>query len=164
MLKYSIHIRKAQYEDASMLSDLIKKSFQDVAQRFNLTVENCPKHPSNCTDEWVKKDIKRGVTYYYLLFNDLAVGCVALEKATEDLVYLERLAVLSQYRRKGLGKVLVGHVINESKKKGAQRIGIGIISKQTELKSWYCKLGFTETERKEFKHLPFIVSLMTHEL
>ena len=43
----SIVIRKAHSHDVSVLSGLIRDSFCDVAERFGITPENCPKHPSN---------------------------------------------------------------------------------------------------------------------
>jgi GNAT superfamily N-acetyltransferase len=164
MSKISMHIREAEYKEVSVLSGMISKSFRDVAQRFNLTPQNCPKHPSNCTDDWITSDIERGVTYYFLEYNRSLVGCVALEKANPEQFYLERLCVLPEYRRKGFGKALVEYIFNQAKSMGAKQIGIGIISKQAELKSWYQKIGFVEKEIKEFSHLPFEVSFMEYKL
>jgi N-acetylglutamate synthase-like GNAT family acetyltransferase len=90
------------------------------------------------------------------------VGCVALEKASPDLYYLERLAVLPQYRRNGFGKALVDYVLLEAKAVGAKKLDIGIIAEQSELKLWYQQLGFVEGETKEFEHLPFLVTFMTY--
>jgi hypothetical protein len=57
-----VHIREANSADVSLLCGLIRASFRDVAERFNLTPENCPKPPSNCTEEWLENDFVRGVT------------------------------------------------------------------------------------------------------
>ena len=51
-----LHIREADSSDVSLLGVLVRECFQDVAERFNLTLENCPKHPSHCTDD---KELKR---------------------------------------------------------------------------------------------------------
>ncbi len=158
------HIREANSADVSLISSLIRESFRDVARRFGLTLENCPKHPSNCTDEWIENDFARGVTYYILESNRVAVGCVALEKANSDLFYLERLGVLPEVRRKGFGRALVDHIIFQANFYGAKQISIGIIADDTELNRWYQKIGFIEGETKEFKHLPFLVTFMTYEL
>jgi N-acetylglutamate synthase-like GNAT family acetyltransferase len=158
------HIRVAGSADIPVLSGLIRLSFRDVAERFALTLENCPKHPSNCTDEWIENDFARGVAYYILEDGGTPVGCVALEKANPDLCYLERLGVLPQSRRKGFGKALVDHVFSEARALGARQISIGIISGDTELKLWYQRLGFVEKETKEFAHLPFPVTFMSYEL
>jgi GNAT superfamily N-acetyltransferase len=160
----TIYIREADSDDIPLLSGLIRDSFRDVAERFSLTPENCPKHPSNCDPEWIESDFARGVTYYILEHNGTPTGCVALEKASPDLCYLERLAVLEQNRRQGFGRALVDHVFAEAKALGTQQIGIGIIAADTELKFWYQKIGFTEEETKELEHLPFLVTFMTYQL
>ncbi len=157
-------IRAASSVDVPLLSGMIRVSFRDVAERFALTVENCPKHPSNCTDEWIENDLARGVAYYILEHDGAPVGCVAFEKANPDLCFLERLGVLPQSRRKGFGKALVDHVFAEARVLGAKQISIGIISDDTELKLWYQRIGFVEKETKEFAHLPFLVSFMSYEL
>ena len=101
-----IHIREANSDDISLLSGLIRQSYRDVADRFQLTPANCPKHPSNCTDEWIENDFARGVSYFILERRGIPAGCVAIESAESDLCYLERLAVLPPERKKGLGSQL----------------------------------------------------------
>ena len=158
------HIREAKVDEHSVLSRLVRDSFRDVADRFRLTLLNCPKHPSNCTDQWIQNDFARGVSYYILETTGKPIGCVALEKANSDTCYLERLAVLPQWRRQGLGRMMVDHVLARAKELDAQRVSIGIIAKQTELKAWYKEIGFREGETKEFEQLPFRVTFMAYEL
>ena len=164
MTTKTTRIRKATSADIPVLSNLIRHSFRDVARKFALTPETCPKHPSNCTDEWIEGDLARGVTYYMLEHKGTPSGCVALERANSDLCYLERLAVLPEYRRNGFGKALVQHVFTEARDLGARRISIGVISDHAELKTWYQKLGFAEGETKDFEHLPFSVTFLSYEL
>ncbi len=68
----NIHMRKAGLKDTSLLYSLIHDSHHDVAESFGLTLENCPRHPSNCTREWIEKDLLRGVVYYIVQFD----GCL----------------------------------------------------------------------------------------
>lgn len=159
-----LKIRVATRKDIALLTDIIRGSFRDVAERFGLTLENCPRHASNCMVDWIEKDMDRGVTYFILEEEGQASGCVALEKVSDELCYLERLAVPPHQRRHGLGKVLVDHVLDKAKLSGAKRVNIGIIAKQTELGNWYRKIGFVETETKEFAHLPFRVRFMSYEI
>jgi len=156
-------IREAFSENAPLLAGLICDSFKDVAQRFCLTPENCPKHPSNYTNEWVQADFNRGVDYFIMEIDAKSVGCVALEMVGDDLCYLERLAVLPQFRRMGYGRQLTDHVINAARARGAKHMSIGIISAQAELKQWYEKIGFLEGDTKIFQHLPFHVTFMTYK-
>jgi len=103
-MTFESRIREADSDDVSLISGLVSECFRDVAERFGLTLENCPKHPSHCTDEWIENDFARGVTFYILENDVMALGCVAIEKATLDLCYLERLGVLAEARRNGLGQ------------------------------------------------------------
>lgn len=157
-------IKVASLDDVAILSGLIRISYRDVAQRFDLTPENCPKHPSNCADEWIRNDFDRGVAYYILEHNSLPAGCAALEIPDPDIGYLERLAVLPANRRKGFGRRLVDHVFHQATDSGIKKISIGIIAAQTDLTRWYRKIGFIEGDTKEFKHLPFLVTFMMYHL
>ncbi len=163
-MKTELRIRDVSNSDIPLLTTLIRNSFRDVADRFNLTFENCPTHPSHCIDEWIESALKKGIRYYILEKENVPCGCVALEQAQPDVFYLERLSVLPEFRRNGLGELLVSHAVNVAKKLGAHRIEIGIISHQTELKEWYRKLGFSVKKERQFEHLPFVVAFMSREV
>jgi GNAT superfamily N-acetyltransferase len=161
---HQTQITKATLGDVPVLTSLIRESYRDVAQRFNLTPDNCPKHPSNYTSGWIRKDFARGVLYFILEHKGTPVGCAALEKPKIDLGYLERLAVLPDHRRKGFGKMLVDYVFDRARESGIKRISIGIIAEQTDLELWYRKIGFLEGDTKVFEHLPFLVTFMMYHL
>ena len=153
-------IRKAGRGDAALLARLIRDSFHDVAVRFALTPANCPKHPSNCTSDWIEKDLSRGVRYFVFVHENVPVGCVGLEHPAAGLFYLERLAVLPEKRRKGFGRALVQKVVDCARADGGGRISIGLIAGQCELRCWYAGFGFADVTVKQFSHLPFDVLLM----
>jgi len=157
-------IRACGREDIETLTGIIRASFRDVAERFDLTPENCPRHPSNCTAEWVRGDMDRGVVYYIIGHGGDAMGCVALEQANGNECYLERLAVLPDRRRCGLGKALVKYVLGQAHRLEADRVGIGIIAEDMRLKEWYGTIGFVEGELKQFAHLPFRVTFMSYRI
>ncbi len=127
-------IRACIQEDIGVLVETIRRSFQDIAERFGLTQENAPSHPSNCAAEWIKKDMDRGVTYFIIEKGKLVYGCVAIERANPGVCYLERLAVLPDQRHQGFGKTLVNHMISKAKLLGVHCVNIGIIAEHTELK------------------------------
>jgi len=160
MARSGFIINIATSADANLLANLIRESFYDVAQRFALTPQNCPRHPSNCISEGIAADQTRGVVYFILSQDDQPIGCVGLEAPSPDLRYMERLAVLPQCRKRGFDRALVACALSEAKSSGADRIRIGIIADHIELKAWYIKLGFVERETKSFPHLPFDVTFM----
>ena len=163
MIPY-IKIREAKNYDIKLLSNIICASHKDVAQKFNLTIENCPTHPSNCSVDWIEKDFARGVQYYIFEYSGIAKGCVSLEHINADICYIERLSVLREYRRHGFGEQLVTHAIDAARALGVKAISIGTIAEFVKLNEWYQKRGFIKGEVKEFEHLPFQVLLMTYEV
>lgn len=161
---FTMIIRQASEADIDTLVTLLRSSFSDVAERFELTIENCPKNLAFCTKERIKSDFDRGLIYYILEKDGQPCGCVAIEKAGPDVCYLQRLAVLPQHRKKGHGKKLVKHIFSQAWKNGAQKVEIGIISEDTKLKNWYSQFGFVQKSTKKFDHLPFIVAFMSAEI
>jgi len=157
-------IRKAKKADIDVLVTLLRISFRDVAERFELTVENCPKFLAFCTNKRIESDFAKGVTYFILEMDGRPCGCVALERAKPDVCYLMRLAVLPGHRGKNYGKMLVHHIFGRARKTGIHRVEIAMISRDTKLKSWYKKLGFIQKGTKKYDHLPFTVAFMYKEL
>ena len=157
-------IREAKSPDTLLLTGLIRESFRDVAERFGLTKENCPRHPSNCTQEWIVTALEKGVRHYVLETEGLACGCAALEQISVEVCYLERLCVLPEFRGRGFGSALVNHVMDAGQGLEAHRVDIGIIASDGSLRNWYEHLGFTQTHTATFAHLPFEVAFLVHEL
>ncbi|HJO95958.1 MAG TPA: GNAT family N-acetyltransferase [Victivallales bacterium] len=156
-------IKEANKNDIRTLSNLIHNSFLDVAKKFGLTKDNCPTHPSNCTDNWIQTDLLAGKRYFILEAN-YHVGCIAFERANENLYYIERLAVLPQERNKGYGKILVHYIIEKVRDLSGNKISIGIIDKHSVLKNWYKEIGFKITKSKQHTKLPFTVTFMEYKL
>ncbi|MEN6510126.1 MAG: GNAT family N-acetyltransferase [Smithella sp.] len=155
-------IRPGTSTDSDVLTEIIQDSFLDVAERFGLTPQNSPTHPSNCSSEWIIREMNRGVTYYILENGEQPAGCVALEKINDEVCYLERLAVLPGQRRQGFGEALVKHALSEARNLGVFRVQIGIIAEHRELHDWYEKLGFEKVEEKNFPQLVFPVAFMSY--
>jgi GNAT superfamily N-acetyltransferase len=153
-------IRTCNREDIDVLAETVRGAFKDVAERFGLTEENCPRHASNCTADWIEKDMERGVIYYVLENEGRVTGSAALEPVRPGLCNLERLAVLPDQRKQGFGGALVSHILSEAGGLGCRDVRIGVIADQAELKDWYRRFGFVETETRDFAHLPFRVSFM----
>ena len=155
-------IRTCDQEDIEVLVEIIREAFQEVADRFGLTEQNSPTHPSNCRTEWLMREMNRGVVFYVLEAQGQPVGCVALEKINDEVCYLERLAVLPREQKKGFGEALVTHALSQARLLKAFRVQIGVIADDSALQNWYEKLGFEEVERKNFPHLMFEVAFMAY--
>lgn len=144
--------------------DVIRKSFRTIAEEFNLTAANAPTNPAFIKFDNLLKMKEKGITMFAVFHEDTQVGFVAVEKANEDTYYMEKLAVLPEFRHRGYGRMIMDHVFAFVKKNGGKRVGIGIIDENTVLKQWYQDYGFRESEVKRFAHLPFTVCLMSKEV
>jgi predicted N-acetyltransferase YhbS len=157
-----LSIVPASPQDIIRITAIIRAAFGIVARRFDLTPENCPKHPSNCSEHWVARDLARGVRYWLARQDQQVVGCMGVEQASAQTCYLERLAVLPAYQRHGVGAALVTHGLYQARRLGANEVGVAIIAAQDELARWYQHLGFTPTGTRRFDHLPFEVAFLSH--
>lgn len=159
-----MQIREATLKDVAILATLVSQSNRDVALKFGINAENCPKHTSFCSASWVENDLARGERYFILEENSKAIACVAYETPSDTLAYLNRLSVLPDYRRRGIGARLVEHIIHLAQTEAIQTISIGVIGEHTDLQAWYQRLGFVIGETRRFPHLPFSVTYMTYAI
>ncbi len=157
-------IRPVRTDEGPVVVDLLRRSFATVAERFGLTMENCPKNVAFYTQQRFAEDIDRGMRYYLLEDDTSIYGCVALEPAKPETIYLGRLAVLPEHRSRGFGQALVHHICAEAEQMGVRRVEIGLIEEDSQMKDWYRQFGFTPTGTKTFDHLPFVVGFMVKEL
>jgi ribosomal protein S18 acetylase RimI-like enzyme len=142
---------------------VIRDSFKTVALEFGLNEGNCPTHPSLITLDKLL-ELKSKAKLLGLFLNKIQVGFVAIEKADDRVYYLDKLAVLPEYRHNGYGRKLVGFVSSYVEKHKGERVSLGMIDDSMVLKDWYKELGFRETGKKNFEHLPFTVCFMEKSL
>jgi len=157
-------IKGTNSDDAKQIALIVSEANKDVAEQFSIDFDNNPKHPSFYTKEWVLSDFDRGEEYFIGYENNVYTGCIAFEQPNPTTAYLNRLSVLPDYRRQGIGKKLVHHVLAHSRSKNIQFVSIGIIAAHHVLKSWYITLGFIEGETQTFDHLPFDVTYLSYNL
>jgi len=153
-------IREIQDDEIDATASIIRSSFMTVAKDFHIIQENCATNPAFITSEKLKESINKGIKFFGLFRCDIQIGCVALEKAQDGVFYMERLAVVPEYRHKGYGKELNDFVFNYAGSQGGKKVSIGIINENIQLKNSYTKYGFTETLIRKYDHLPFTVCFM----
>jgi diamine N-acetyltransferase len=153
-------IREIHDDEIDELASVISNSFMTVAKDFHITQENCPTNPTFITSDKLIVSKNKGIKYYGLFRSGVQLGCVAIEKAKDDVFYMERLAVVPEHRHKGYGKELTDFAFKYAGCQGGKKVSIGIINENIELKDWYIKYGFTETSIRKYDHLPFTVCFM----
>jgi len=157
-------IREAAERDAAVLSELIRASFRDVAERLGLTAENCPGHPSNCREQTVLKALAEGTRFFLLLWEGRPRACVSCSPGRHGVSTLRRLAVLPEARLRGFGKLLVRHAMDDAWQHGADCVEVGVVASEQWLIDFYKRMGFAVTrENVSMDELPFEVTFLAHE-
>ena len=159
-------IKKLNKEkDLDDLLFVIQESFMTVAKELNLTKGNASTNPAFLTMEKLLESIEKKVDFFIASDNNKICGCVGIQPGKEEgEYYIERLAVLPDYRHKQYGKKLLDKAIEEIKIRNGKYISIGIINENKRLKKWYLDYGFIEKGTKRFEHLPFTVCFMGIDL
>jgi ribosomal protein S18 acetylase RimI-like enzyme len=78
------------------------------------------------------------------VIKEQVVGCVYLVDDILPLIF--RLAVKKEFRRQGIGKLLVEEAAKHLRKHGHKEIGLFVDEEKEELKNWYRKQGFKESK------------------
>lgn len=154
-----LEIKKIEIIDQDCVK-VIRDSFITVANEFNITRKNALTNPAFMEIESLQAMKKKGVDMYGAFTNNIFVGFVAIEKSSENLYFMEKLAVLPEYRHNGYGLRLINFVVETVKEAGGKKISIGIINENNVLKDWYIKNSFSVSEIKHFPHLPFSVCFL----
>jgi N-acetylglutamate synthase-like GNAT family acetyltransferase len=157
-------IRQASEQDAAVLSELIRASFRDVAERLGLTAENCPGHPSNCREQTVLKALAEGTRFFLLSWEGKDRACVSCSPGRQGVFTLRRLSVLPEARLRGFGKLLVRHAMDDAWQHGADCVEVGVVASEQWLIGFYERMGFAVTrENVSMDELPFEVTFLMHE-
>ena len=153
-------------DDLSMAVTILRESFGTVAADFGITFENCPSNPAYIDSDSLKEQLKGDRSFYLFCLNNEPVGSVAIEKSPDQpgVYYIERVAVLPDYRHKGLGKELMRFATELIISRGGKKISVAIVNENEVLKKWYASQGFAETAIRKFDHLPFTVSFLQKHL
>lgn len=160
-------IRKITKEDDfTILSQLLNDSFATVAEEFGFTKDNCPTNNAFITNTQLYEQLSEKTEFYCYLNNNHPIGFIAIEKSSrsDTTFYIEKVAVHPDYRKKGIGKILMDFAIDRIKDLGGKQISIGLIDHNTILKKWYKSQGFIESEIRVYDHLPFKVCLLYKDL
>ena len=159
-------IREVRLEDIPACVDLIKKSFLTVAGEFGITEENAPRFTAFATTEdrllWHLCGEHRPMYVYEE--NGVLCGYYSLLIQDNNECELNNLAVLPEYRHKGIGKQLLEHAFSIAGNNGCKLINIGIVEENKKLRKWYEDNGAIHVGTKKFDFFPFTCGYMKKEL
>ena len=159
-------IREVVHEDIPICVDLIKKSFMTVAEEYGFTEDNAPRFTAFATTEerllWQLYSEHRPMFVYEE--NGNLCGYYSLTLQENDECELNNLAVLPEYRHKGIGRQLLEHACMIARNNGCKFMNIGIVEENKKLRKWYEENGAIHLGTKKFDFFPFTCGYMKKEL
>tara|TARA_R110002096_G_scaffold99646_1_gene220735 strand:- start:1395 stop:1886 length:492 start_codon:yes stop_codon:yes gene_type:complete len=93
----------------------------------------------------IEKSAKEGILFFYMTFDDVPVGYIAIEKET-DFIYISKLYVLKSYRGKKIAKIAMFFAESMANDEEITTIKLHVNKYNTNSISAYEKMGFVNTE------------------
>ena len=155
-------IREVNREDIPRCVEVIRESFMTVADELGFTEENAPRFTAFATTEerlyWHFDEERRPM--YAFFDNGRLCGYYSLFSRNDNECELSNLAVLPEYRHKGIGKSLFDHAVKTARDMGYSALNIGIVEENTVLRKWYEQNGAVHIGTQKFDFLPFTCGFM----
>ena len=143
------------------LKDLIKISTETFYDTF--AADNTPKDISdyierNFTIEKMKNELNNKNSKFFFSYIDgnlagyikVNVDDAQSEKMGKDSFEVERIYIKNEFKRRGIGKLLIEKAAKEAQKSGKKNIWLGVWEKNYSALSFYKKLGFVRTGEHVF--------------
>ena len=100
-----------------------------------------------CEEQKVSKKIEfdgldQFCDHYLAKINEVPIGTARVREQTKGTYKIERMAVLKEYRKKGVGKAIMKKILKNYL--NSSKINKLILNSQIEAKDFYKKFGFVE--------------------
>lgn len=107
------------------------------------------------SEDGLKAELNNNFARFFLAFSgERVAGYIGSHNVIGE-VYITNIAVFSEFRRNGIGKVLVEFLVNEMKKENAEFVTLEVRKSNQNAISLYEKCGFEKVgERKNFYEKP----------
>ena len=155
-------IREVRREELSACAELIRKSFQTVADEFGFTRENAPRFTAFATTE--ERLIWQMESEHRLMYLDEEDGRIcgyySLLLRDRNECELGNLSVLPEFRHRGIGGRLLHHAIKTAGEQDCSVINLSIVEENTVLRKWYERYGAVHTGMEKFDFFPFTCGYM----
>ena len=159
-------IREVKREDIPTCVNLIRSSFITVAEEYGITKENAPRFTAFAiSDDRLYWHMDKEHRPMFVAEEDSVLcGYYSLLIQENGECELNNLAVLPQYRHRGIGKQLLEHSFTFAKSVGCHAMNIGIVEENTVLRKWYEQNGAIHIGTQKFDFFPFTCGYLRREL
>ena len=137
-----------------------------VADEYGITKENAPRFTAFAISDdrlyWHMDQEHRPM--FVAEESGVLCGYYSLLIQENGECELNHLAVLPQYRHRGIGHQLLEHSFITAKNLGCHTMNIGIVEENTVLRKWYEENGAIHIGTKKFDFFPFTCGYLKREL
>ena len=147
--------------------NVIKRSFQTVADEFGFTIENAPRFTAFATTEerlFYQLEYEHRLMMAYFSDEGKILGYYSLMFLENSECELSNLCVLPEARHKKIGEALLEDAIARAKRNNCTKLKIGIVEENKVLRRWYEAHGFTHTHTEKYDFFPFTCGYMERDL
>lgn len=139
-------IRKVTEKDIPECVEVVRRSFQTVADEFGFTAEKDPTFTSYATtEERLKLHMFTEKRPMYACFvNGKIAGYYSLHIDGGE-IELSNLCTLPEYRHQKVGEALMFHSFDRARELGFSEITIGVVDANERVKHWYESHGFKKS-------------------
>ena len=137
-----------------------------MADEFGFTEENAPGFTAFATTDeklFRQMDGERRPMYVFVE-NGVLCGYYSLLIQENDECELNNIAVLPEYRHKGIGKKLLEHSCLIARDNGCRMMNIGIVEENKRLRKWYEENGAIHVGTRKYDFFPFTCGYMKKPL
>lgn len=143
--------------------NVIKKSFQTVADEFGFTIENAPRFTAFATTVerlFYQLEYEHRLMMAYFSDEGKILGYYSLMFLENSECELSNLCVLPEFRHQKIGEALLEDAMACAMEKGCKKMKIGIVEENKVLRQWYENYGFIHTHAEKFDFFPFTCGYM----
>ena len=117
------------------------KDLSDKKKAFKI------RHSVFCVEQKVKKKIEfdgldQFCDHYLAKINEVPIGTARIREEKKGTFKIERMAVLKEYRKKGVGKAIIEEILKHYL--NLNKVNNLILNSQIEAKDFYKQFGFVE--------------------
>ena len=155
-------IREMRREEIPVCVEILRKSFQTVADEFGFTKENSPYFVafSACDERLIKQLDEQHRPMFVYEKDGVLCGYYNLLMQENNECELGSLSVLPEYRHKGIGKELLMHSLDQARRAGCKTLNLSIVEENQVLRRWYEANGAEHLYTKKFDFFAFTVGYM----
>lgn len=164
MITYDI--RPITREEIPRCVEVIRESFLTVARELDLKKETSPRFTGFSISEerlFRQFDVEKR-PMLCLCDGEKIIGYYSLSPVKDCQVELNNLAVLPEYRHRGIGETLMRDGVRRARSAGCTGVYVSIVDTNKRLRAWYESLGFRYVGARNLPGFDFLCGDMILEI